>query len=262
MFRLSFILIRASIRSQMQYKLHFLATAATTGVLMALDFLILSAILYRFNDVQGWGIYEVGMLYGISSAAFSLYRMFAPEIHEFERYVIQGEFDQLLLRPVSPLVLLLTRNLELGRLGGVAQGVAILAVSLFGLDGQGMQTWLIMLYLPVALATGVAIFFSISLCTATVAFWSGQVKELQTFTLYAPQNAASYPVSLYPGWLKVLFYSVLPVAFINYLPMVYLLAKGGEWFHLLLPPLVAAVFLLVSLRFWNAGIRHYHSTGS
>ncbi len=262
MFRLYRKLIGASIRAQMQYKLNFLTTAVTTGLIMVLDFLILSAILYRFDHVKGWDIYEVGMLYGLSSTAMSLYRMFAPEIHDFERYVVHGELDQLLVRPVSPLVLLLTRNLELGRIGGIVQGLAVLTVSLAGLNRLGYDLWPILMYVPVALASGAVIFFSISLCTATVAFWSAQLKELQTFTIYAPANASNYPVTLYPGWLKVLFFSVIPIAFVNYVPMLFLLKKGGEWHYLLLTPLVACIGFLLASRFWNLGIRHYHSTGS
>jgi ABC-2 type transport system permease protein len=262
MFQLYRKLIAASIRAQMQYKLNFLTTAVTTGLIMVIDFFILSAILYRFDHVKGWNLYEVGMLYGLSSVAMSLYRMFAPEIHDFERYIVHGEFDQLLVRPVPPLVLLLTRNLELGRIGGIVQGLAVLLVSIYGLYQLGCELWGILLYIPVVLVCGPVIFFSISLCTATVAFWSSQLKELQTFTIYAPANASHYPISLYPGWLKLLFFSVIPIAYVNYMPMLYLLQKGGEWYYLLLTPFVAGVALLFAYRFWTLGIRHYHSTGS
>lgn len=262
MLKLYRILIGASIRSQMQYKVHFITTTVTTALIMGIDFLILAAILYRFNDVKGWGIYEVGLLYGLSSIALSCYRMFAPEIHDFEKYVVQGEFDQLLIRPVSPLTLLLTKNLELGRIGGAVQGSAIVIISLMGLQSAGEQIWPIIFYLPVVLLSGIAIFFAISLCTATTAFWTSQIKDLQTFTIYAPANAASYPLSLYPDWLKLLFFSVLPVAFVNYVPIMYLLHKGGHWSFLFLSPLVALLFLWLALRFWRFGIRYYHSTGS
>lgn len=255
-------LIMASIRAQMQYKLNFITTAVTTGLIMVIDFLVLSAILQRFDDVKGWDIYEVGILYGVASASMSLYRLFAPEIHDFERYIVFGDFDQLLTRPVSPLTLLLTRNIELARIGGIVQGIAILTISLIGLHQSGSSIGLLIVYVPIGLAVGTLILFSIGLITATVGFWAGQLKDLQTFTLYAPASAANYPISLYLGWLKLLFYTVIPVAFINYLPMSYLLDKGGTWVGLIFPPLVAVLFCLLAIRFWQYGIRHYHSTGS
>ncbi|WP_312114991.1 ABC transporter permease [Brevibacillus reuszeri] len=255
-------LVAASIRAQMQYKLNFLTSAATTGMIMVLDFLILSAILYRFNDVVGWNIYEVGLLYGISSVSVSTYRLFAPEINDFEKYIIQGEMDQLLIRPVSPLLLLLTRNLDLSRLGGIVQGISILCLSMIGLTAQEKEVWLLLLFMPVAIVSGSVIYFSIALSTAATAFWTHQIKDLQTFTIYAPANASNYPIGLYPSWLKWMFYTVLPIAFMNYVPMLTLLGKTHHWYFPLLTPVVAALALLLSLRFWAFGIRHYHSTGS
>ncbi|MGG1661474.1 ABC transporter permease [Brevibacillus sp. NRS-1366] len=255
-------LVAASIRAQMQYKMNFVTSAATTGMIMVLDFLILSAILYRFNDVIGWNIYEVGLLYGISSVSVSTYRLFAPEINDFEKYIVQGELDQLLIRPVSPLLLLLTRNLDMSRLGGIVQGMSVLVLSLIGLYGQGKAIGLLLLFAPVAIASGSIIYFSIALCTAALAFWTHQIKDLQTFTIYAPANAANYPIGLYPSWLKWLFYTVLPIAFMNYVPMLTLLDKAGNWYYPLLTPVAAGGALFLSLRLWNVGIRHYHSTGS
>ncbi|MGG4447901.1 ABC transporter permease [Brevibacillus porteri] len=262
MFALYRKLIAASIRSQMQYKINFVTSAATTGMIMVLDFIILSAILYRFHDVVGWDIYEVGMLYGISSASVSLYRLFAPEINDFEKYIVQGELDQLLIRPVSPLLLLLTRNLDLSRVGGVVQGMSVLVVSLSGLAAEGKSIMGLVLFSPIAILSGGVIYFSIGLATAGVAFWTHQMKDMLTFTIYAPANASNYPIGLYPNWLKWLFFSAIPIAYMNYLPMLTLLGKGGEWFYPILTPVAAAIAFYFARMLWNVGIRHYHSTGS
>jgi ABC-2 type transport system permease protein len=170
--------------------------------------------------------------------------------------------DQLLIRPVSPLLLLLTRNLDLSRIGGIVQGMAVLAISLWGLHTQGKDILLLLGFLPVAIVSGSAVYFAISLCTAASSFWTQQIKDLQTFTIYAPANAANYPVSLYPGWLKWLFFSILPIAFMNYVPMLTLLDKGGSWYYPLLTPVAAIVAVWLGICFWRVGIRHYHSTGS
>ncbi|GEB31003.1 multidrug ABC transporter permease [Brevibacillus parabrevis] len=255
-------LIAASLRSQMQYKMNFITSAATTGMIMVLDFVILSAILHRFNDVAGWNIYEVGMLYGISSASVSLYRLFAPEVNDFEKYVVHGEFDQMLIRPVSPLLLLLTRNLDLSRIGGIVQGVAVLVLSLAGLAREGADLLWLIVFSPIAILSGGVIYFSMALSSAALSFWTHQMRDILTFTIYAPANASNYPISLYPGWLKWLFFTALPIAYMNYLPMLALLGKGGGWYYPLLAPVAAATALFLALTFWKIGIRHYHSTGS
>jgi ABC-2 type transport system permease protein len=166
-----------------------------------------------------------------------------------------------LIRPVSPLLLLLTRNLDLSRIGGVVQGLAVLGISLWGMLLQGKSVLLLLLFAPVAIVSGSVIYFSIGLATAAASFWLHQIKDLHTFTIYAPANASNYPISLYPGWLKWLFFSAIP-AYMNYIPMLALLDKGGSWYGPLLTPWVAAVSLGLAVGFWRRGIRHYHSTGS
>ncbi|MCS1352091.1 ABC transporter permease [Mechercharimyces sp. CAU 1602] len=259
--RLFLTLWGASLRSRMQYKGNFLFSSFSYGMIMLLDFLLLAAILYRFDHILGWTIAEVGLLYSISTISMSLYRLLAPEIHNFDTYLIQGDFDTLLIRPVSPLTLLLTRNLDLSRLGGIVQGIGVLCLSLalmWGVrDLQGL-----LLYLPITLLSGTAILFSLGLITATLAFWSERTRDFQSFTLYAPSNAASYPMSVYTGWIKWLFFTILPVAYMGYVPVAYLLHKGGSWHGLWLSPLIALLSILIALHIWHIGIRHYRSTGS
>ncbi|MFC7373098.1 ABC transporter permease [Fictibacillus iocasae] len=262
MLKLYFTLISGSLKSRMQYKVNFIFSMVSYSMIMAVDFILLAAILHRFDDVKGWDLYEVGLLYSISSIAISLYRVIGAEIHDFERYMVNGEFDSLLIRPVSPLFLLLTKNIDLSRIGGAIQGLIIMVISVSNLMETDRASLLLLAYLPVAVLAGLVICFAVGVLTAALAFWTEKIKDFQTFTLYAPFTAANYPMNIYPGMLKIIFFTVIPVAFMNYVPVFYLLNKGGQWWYLVLPAAVAAVFLALSLILWQTGIKHYHSTGS
>jgi ABC-2 type transport system permease protein len=255
-------LVSASIRSQMEYKFSFITSVLIFAVLSAMDFILVAAILLKFDHIQGWALYEVGYLYAVSSMVSSIYRIFANEVHNFEKYTLHGELDQLLTRPVSPLLILFTRNLHLTQLGGFLQGSVILFLSLGAMWKNGYDILPAVFYLPVALLFGTVILFSIGLVTATMAFWITRISELQVFTMYAPLTASSFPIQIYPGWLKGLLLTLLPVAFMAYVPSLYLFNKGGSLLYLFVSPIVALVAITLALRFWKWGIKHYHSTGS
>lgn len=261
-FRLYFKLVSASLRAQMQYKVDFLVSLSFQAALQAVDFALLAAIMLRFPEIAGWNIYEVGLLYGTASIALSLYRTIAPELHDFDRYIVQGTFDSLLIRPWPTLMVLLSRNLDLQRLGGALQGALIFGISARRLAAEGaigsMEIWIM-----AALAlVGTLIPFSLALITASCAFWFGRSADLQTFTMFAPITASQYPLTIYPGWLRTLLLSILPVGFINYIPIRFLLGKGGSWWSLAASPVAAAAAFLVAYSFWSLGHRHYHSAGS
>ncbi|PWK16472.1 ABC transporter permease [Tumebacillus permanentifrigoris] len=255
-------LVKASLKSQLQYKLAFAFEVVMFMIMQALDFLLVAAILLKFDTVGGWDLYEVGYLFSIASLVRSLYRVFANEIHSFEKYTKNGEFDQLLTRPVSPLVLLFSRGINWNQIGGFLQGVLMLMFALWGLHEQGASIWAALLYLPVSILSGALIVFSLGLATATIGFWTVKINELLAFTHYGPLNAASYPMHIYPGWLRGVLFTLIPVAFIAYVPSLYLFDKGGALWYLLVSPLIAFVVAGLALRFWKFGIKHYHSTGS
>ena len=255
-----FKLVRASLRSLMQYRFSFLFSLLVNVIVTVADFLVILAILYNFRSIGGWNTAQIATLYGVATVALGLYRAFGSELQNFQNYIVAGEFDGLLLRPWPTLLVLLSRRVELFRLGAVLQGYTALVIGLAYLGGPAEFgiNYFYMLILPI-LSSG--IFFAISIATASVAFWTGRIRELQTFTIYGPSTAASYPTAIYPGWIRY-FLTVLPVTFVGYVPLRATLGLGGQAWHMLTPIMASAVALAGALWLWRRGERAYHSTGS
>jgi ABC-2 type transport system permease protein len=76
----------------------------------------------------------------------------------------------------------------------------------------------------------------------------------------------SYPLNIYAGWLRRLLAFVVPLAFVNYFPALYILRQpdplDAPAFLRFASPVVAAVSVLVAREVWMFGVRHYRSTGS
>lgn len=71
------------------------------------------------------------------------------------------------------------------------------------------------------------------------------------------------PLDIYKDWVLKCFTFVVPLAFINYYPFLYILGrnKGYDFFYML-SPIIAVLFLIPSYILWRFGVRHYKSTGS
>ncbi len=255
-------LARAGLRERMQYKFSFLVSALIRGASIAVDFALVAVILYRFRFVDGWDVFEVALLYGPASAAQGLFRMVGYEIEGFENYLINGTFDSILIRPWPTLFTLLARRMDFNRLGITAQGLVVCALGAAKLVARGqLQAW-DLLYIALLPLFGALVLLAVSTFTAALGFWLIRIDELQVFTLYAPLTASYYPLSIYPGWLRGLLFTVIPMAFINYVPVLYLLGKGGGGWALAASPAVAAVACALAYRFWLFAERYYQSTGS
>ena len=253
-------LLLAGLRSRMQYRFNFAMTSLAAAVIAAADFLMIAVVLLRFDHVRGWDIYEVGYLYAVVSLAKTCYRTVSADLHYIDRYLVTGDLDALMVRPVPVLFALMTANVRLLP-GELVQSTAVLALSMGAMMESGrIDGWAIPLTL-LNVAVGTVIMFAIGLATATVGFWTTKVDDLQSFTEDASKAAAQYPLTVYPDWLKGVLLTVLPVGFVSYVPALYLL-KGelGPW-TFAASAAVALAALFGALRLWRIGIRRYQSTG-
>ncbi len=218
----------------------------------------------RFQSIGAWRLPEVAFLYGASSISLSFAELTVGAFDYFDRLVVRGEFDQVLLRPLGTVFQMVTAAFPLRRLGRFSQGLAALIYALVMLR----PAWDVghILFAGVMLIGGAIFFVAIFVVGATAAFWTPQTAELTNIFTYGGQFMTSYPMHIYEQWLRAIFTFVIPMAFINYYPALYLLDKpdpfGLPAWVPFLSPLVALIALGGALAIWRVGVRHYQSTGS
>lgn len=253
-----------SIRGQMQYRLSFamqtLANLVTTGV----EFLAILALFDRFGRLREWTLAEVALFYGLVNVAFGMADMFSRGFDWFDGMIRRGEFDRLLLRPRSTALQVGAQHFILKGLGRLAQGGAVLAYAVAALDVHWTAAKVL---LTAGTVLGSAcLFYGLVVMQATVAFWTVETLELANILTYGGVETVQYPLSIYRPWLRKFFTFIVPLALVNYYPVLAILGRpsGGPWEDVLrwASPLAGAAFLALSLQVWKVGVRHYRSTGS
>lgn len=265
MARLYLTLIAAKIRSQMQYRVSFLLDLVGFMAATSLEFAVIAILLARFKSVGGWSAPEVALLYGMTSMAFGLAEMVGRGFDSpFERMMVQGSFDRVLTRPLGSFFQIFASEFQLRRLGRVAQGALVLAYAV----GSVGVAWTPAKALAVVLAvlSGAVIYTGLIVIGATICFWTIKTPEVINAFTFGGQTMISYPLSIYNGFVRAVFLSVVPVAFANYPAALLVLGRSDPWG---LPgdlawaaPLVAALFFALAHRFWSYGVTKYQSTGS
>ncbi|MBN1485044.1 MAG: ABC-2 family transporter protein [Chloroflexia bacterium] len=259
-------LVGVQIRGQMQYRLSFFMDLLGTALITTLTFVSLALVFQRFQDLGGWTLGEVAFLYGLVETAFGLMDMFFSGFDPpfFGRLVRQGAFDQLLLRPVSTVAQVLGARFVARRLGRIVQGVIILAIALSWVE----INWTLgkALYLPMVAAGQVLFFGGLFIVGSAITFWTVESIEVVNIFTYGGSEMMSYPMHIYPDWMRRFFTFVLPAILMNYYPALYFLDKPDPfglpaWAPFLAPPVGLGVMAL-ALAFWRFGLRHYQSTGS
>jgi ABC-2 type transport system permease protein len=262
--KLYFGLIGASLRSQMQYKASFLLQVVGQFFITSIDFIAIVFLFGKFDNIKGWSLWEVGLLYGMTSVSFASAEILGRGFHVFDRMVRLGTFDRVLLRPAGVFVQILASQAELRKLGRFTQGLVVMIVAWYML-GLGLNP-VKLGFLAVAVVSGMIFFTAILIVGATICFWSVQSTELPNIITYGGVEALSYPIPVYKAWFRNTLIFIIPLAFINYFPALYILDRpdplGLPYFMRFLFPLASALVLCVAIKFWNYGVQHYTSTGS
>ena len=260
-------LVRMQLRAQMQYKADLFIDVLTYFLVTALEFATLLLYFVPFPSLLGWHVGEVAMLSAVVSVGFGLAELFGGGIDNFSEVIRRGDFDRVLLRPVTALIQVSTNEFRLRRLGRITQGFCAFALALFLLRGAHLAwTPLKILALFFGTISSGLIFVSILLLGATVCFWTIETTELTNILTYGGREMLSYPLTIYNQVLQRMFVFIVPLAFGTYIPVCYVLGRalpfglpdGLAFFS----PLVALLFALVALVVWRFGVRRYQSTGS
>ena len=262
--KLYFLLAGAYVRSRLQYRLSFGLMCFGIVISEICLLALLGAMLAKFRTINGWTWAEVVFLYGLGNLAFSLMRIVGSQLDDFDRYIVRGELDGVLIKPVPPLFYLLASRVELIHISRALTSIVIFVVALH-LAGIHW-TLSVALFSLITILSGSLIMFTFVLISATVALWTTKSGKLTDLLISATKEAAAFPLSIYPLAVRLLLTFILPIGFVTYYPAQQLLQKGE---FLGMPesfqfgaPIVASVMLCITYFLWCSGLRRYHSTGS
>lgn len=261
---LYFRYIGISIRGQLQYRVSFALYTLGVGLLTGTEFLGVLALFQRFGQLRGWSLAEAAMFYGTISITFSIADSIGRGFDQFGNLVKAGDFDRLLVRPRSTVVQLIGQELTLRRVGRFSQGAIVLVWAQSAMH----LTWsagTVLLWVS-AVANGACLFLGLVVLQATSAFWTTESLEAWNAFTYGGGFMSQYPVTIYRPWFRQFFTFVIPLACVNYFPMVAILHHrdplNTPMFLQWLAPWAGVAFLLIALQVWKFGVRHYRSTGS
>lgn len=221
------------------------------------------ALFYRVPDIAGWSFPAVVLIYGLGQLSFGYASIFCFDlvIGFSDFYVIEGNLDRPLVRPLPTLLQLMMENLRFRDISVVIKGTAIAWWALLNLDPPVAMTAGVFIAMHLMAILGALVYTGVFMFVTSFSFW---FKDRIGFSspLFSIQEAARYPITIYHPAVQVVFSLVIPFGYCAFYPAVYF-TDPVNWRHWLLAgPLVAVLALVVGVWQFNRGLRVYESTGS
>ncbi|TDD34546.1 transporter [Nonomuraea terrae] len=262
MVRTYFLLAWTWTRAAAAYPASFALMVLLGFVAAALDVAVVLIIFANTTALAGFSREEVLFLYGAAGLSFTLCDTFVSNIDRVSQHIKAGTLDTFLIRPAGAWVQLTTDRFNPTRAGRVLQAAVVLGYAIAALGIGWERGWMI----PVMVATGVVIFAALWTLAGAVQFVLTDAPEVTSAFTYGSNQLTQYPLAVYARDLVKGVTYVLPLAFVNWQPGLYVLDRddpfGTPGAMRFLGPAAALVLALLAALAWRQGIRHYRSTGS
>ncbi|MCA9488776.1 MAG: ABC-2 family transporter protein [Myxococcales bacterium] len=257
-------MMRASLRAQASYRRSFLLEVFGRGWIALLELAAVIALMTQATELAGFGRDEVIYLYGAVTAALGIAELLTDGLNDMPELVRLGTFDGVLVRPAPALIQVMARQCRPYHLGRVAQGALAMGFGLWATGFAPSPDRLAMVVLQLVSAT--AVFAGIFVAEAGTCVFAVASGELFNAFSFGGQELAKFPMPIYGRWLRLVFLGLVPVGFVSYFPSLVVLdhpdPMGWPAWTPWATPLVAGLFLALTLRWWSFAVDRYRSTGS
>lgn len=251
--------LKLHFKTLLQYKVSFiLSFVAQVAVFFSSYFMIL-ALFNKFNNIRGFTLYEVLLCFAIINFGFVFNQVFFRGLDHFDRLIIRGEYDRLLIRPQPILIQVLGYEIDYAKIAQLLQSIIILIIAIVKLNIN--WTLLKLLALIFMMISSILIFFGIMLLAASYCFITIEGLEVRNLFTHGGKHMAQYPIGIFKKIFAYFFTFIIPYGCVNYYPLLYILGKSNN--HLMaLTPLVAVIYLIPCFLIFKLGMKKYNSTGS
>jgi ABC-2 type transport system permease protein len=213
-------------------------------------------LLNRFDTIGGYTLPEILLGYGVVLTASSLAECFARGFDAFSKILREAQFDRLLVRPRNLVFQVICQDLRPNMLPNILQGIAMLVYAVPNFQWTPVKAVVLLMMV----VCGSLLFFGTYLVFASLCFFTLEGLEVMNIFTGGIREYSKYPFNIYGKVVLTILTVVVPMALVQYWPMLYLLGRGPDWYGLL-PP-ISLIFLLPCYILWKVGVRHYCSTGS
>ena len=214
-------------------------------------FIIQWVIIYSLkNNVGGYSFKQILLLWGIAAGTFGVAHFFFKEAFDLSDTINTGKLDAYLIQPKNVLISSITSSVEVSCIGDMIYGWIMLF-----LYGFSIKNALLFLFFSI---TGGLVIASLAVIFGSLSFWFGRVEIVANTINSLMTTFATYPEGIFKGFVKVLFYTLLPIGFVNYIPIN--LLKEFSLLQFGIVVFITILFIALAFFLFYKGLKRYSSS--
>ena len=259
MFKLYLKYFSIQIKALLEYKKSFIISVIAQIVSSFFSIITICFLFDKFGNIEGFTIQNILICFSVTYVGFALSECFFRGFDHFSEMISNGEFDRILTRPRGLVFQVLASKIEFEKMGRALAAIGTLFFILVQ-NRELLQIDKIFTIILMILGT-IVIYSSLYVLKGGICFFTTQSLEIMNIFADGSRDLAQYPLSIYHKYVQKFFTYILPLAFVNYFPLLYIIGRTSNKLYMF-SPIISVLFIIPCYIIWRIGVRKYKSTGS
>lgn len=247
------------LKKGLEYKTSFILILISQVINIFASVFVVFSLFSKFGLLKDFTLNECLLALSIVDIGYYFAEFICRGFDSFSKLIIKGNFDLLLIRPENIYIQILGSEMEPTKISRLVVTVGLLMYSVL-INNLTLSISNI-LVLTISILGSFITFASLMIMGAGITFYTIEGIELVNIFTCGSREMGEYPMGIYHKNIKRIFTYVLPVACVNYYPVLYLLGRNSNILYAL-APLFTVIIFIFSILFFNYSLKHYQSSGS
>lgn len=248
----------------LEYPSNILGWLISNPLQFIVGFATIQFVVKEFGDIAGWGYGQLAFLYGLAIISHALSMIFFVRGWFMGYFVIEGDFDRYMLRPMNVLYQFFFTEFNLIGITDLIPGICVFVYGCiqveFVFNIRNILTLVAILVGATFIRGGVY------LIIGSTTFWTKSITDFGAYTQELFDKTTMYPLSMYPESVQFILTFLIPIGWVSFYPAAELMGISGDIFMPGYAPFItlvagALVFAVAAVVFYS-GLKRYESAGN
>lgn len=258
------VCIKMAFLTLVEYPSSIVGWLISNPIQFIVGFATIQFVVQEFGQINGWNYGQLAFLYGLSVITHALSMVFFIQGWFMGYYVLEGEFDRYLTRPLSVLYQFFFTQINIIGLTDLVPGILVFG---YGCSKVGFQWNLSNIISLLALIIGgTLIRGGIYIFLGTTSFLTRSANNFGMFTQEIFDKTTMYPISMYPESFQFILTYLIPIGWVSFYPVSDMLGIKSTYaqfpWAVGLTFLIGILVMIVAGVFFKFGLRKYESAGN
>lgn len=253
------VIVKVSFAKATAFRFDFWCRVGMDFVFYGVSIAGLKLLYLHTSDLGGWSESQALVFLSGYLLLDALQMTFiSHNLWQFPSDVTNGQFDYVLVRPVSSLFWISLKEISVSSVVNLTGAFAVFVWALHGFDQSisGIQYILFSLFL----LNGLFLFFLVRILFSMPVFWLHSPYTFERI-FYSLQPFLERPHQIFRGWVRVFITTIIPFALMASVPAHFLFNEASSLL-IIQTMTVTFCFAIVVLFLWGKALKSYSSASS